>query len=161
MYIYAFNSLGEYIGKSERPLDPVRGVYAAINRNIGTDVPVPAYTPSSQIPVWKGAKWVVEPLRANTVVKPDTGNPAVQEPVAVIEVSMAQCRLALYDLHNIKSDEDFFALITELPDSFDKNRALLEFRTRPTVRKDNPLVIAICNIKRWDMNELFAYAVQQ
>lgn len=78
------------------------------------------------------------------------------------EVSMAQCRLALYDLHGIpiENDEDFYALTDILPEA-DRPRARFELRTRGTVRYDNPLVIAFCAAMGWDRDQLFIYGAAQ
>lgn len=78
------------------------------------------------------------------------------------EVSMAQCRLALYGLHGIpiETDEGFYALADILPEA-DRARARFELRTRGTVRYDNPLVIAFCAAMGWDRNELFIYGAAQ
>ena len=78
------------------------------------------------------------------------------------EVSMAQCRLALYGLHGvpIETDEGFYALADILPEA-DRPRARFELRTRGTVRYDNPLVIAFCAAMGWDRNELFVYGAAQ
>ena len=78
------------------------------------------------------------------------------------EVSMAQCRLALYDLHGIpiESDEEFYALADILPET-DRARARFELRTRGTVRYDNPLVIAFCAAMGWDREALFISGAAQ
>lgn len=76
------------------------------------------------------------------------------------EVTMAQCRLALFDKHGIETDEQFYALADILPEA-DRARARLELRTRPTVRWDNQLVIAFCAAMGWDRNELFVYGAAQ
>lgn len=77
-------------------------------------------------------------------------------------VSMAQCRLALHDLHaiGIEEDAEFFALADLLPEDR-RARARFELRTRTTVQLGNPLVDAICAAKGWDKQELFAYAATQ
>lgn len=81
-----------------------------------------------------------------------------EEPARIpSEVNMAQCRLALFDKHGIESDEDFYALADVLPEE-DRARARLELRTRPTVRRDNPLVQLFGATKGWDLDELFIYA---
>ena len=72
-------------------------------------------------------------------------------------VTMAQCRLALFDLAGIQTDEDFFGLVNVLPEA-DRARALLELRTRPTVEFTHPLVAAACEAKGWDRIDLFKYA---
>lgn len=78
------------------------------------------------------------------------------------EVTMAQCRLALFDQHGIpiENDEEFFALADILPE-VDRPRARFELRTRGTVRYDNPLVIAFCDAMGWDRETLFVYAAAQ
>ena len=76
------------------------------------------------------------------------------------QVTMAQCRLALFDLAGIDSDEQFFGLVNVLPEA-DRARALLELRTRPTVTFDHPLVAAACDAMGWDRAELFKYAAKQ
>ncbi len=73
------------------------------------------------------------------------------------EVSMGQCRLALFDQHSIETDEQFFALTDMLPED-QRARALLELRTRPTVRRDSPLVLALGQSMGWDLDALFVYA---
>ena len=73
------------------------------------------------------------------------------------EVSMGQCRLALFDQHGLETDEQFFALVDQLPED-QRARALLELRTRPTVRRDNPLVEALGLANEWDLDALFIYA---
>ncbi len=92
---------------------------------------------------------------------PPLPEPSVPSPGPVPqEVTMAQCRLALYDLHQIKTDEQFYALTDLLPED-KRERALLELRTRPTVRYDNQLVIAFCAAMDWDRDELFEYGALQ
>lgn len=86
--------------------------------------------------------------------------PSELGPVAPQEVTMGQCRLALYDLHGIETDEQFYALADMLPEA-DRVRARIELRTRPTVRYDNPLVIAFCEAKVWDREALFVYGAAQ
>lgn len=76
------------------------------------------------------------------------------------EVSIGQCRLALYDLHGIYKDEDFMALVNVLPQDH-RERATLQLRTRTSVRFDNELVDAICTAKGWDKAALFIHAGQQ
>ena len=76
------------------------------------------------------------------------------------QVTMAQCRLALFDLAQIETDEQFYGLVHVLPEA-DRARALLELRTRPTMEFDHPLVIAACNVMGWDRMELFKYAAKQ
>lgn len=83
-----------------------------------------------------------------------------QQPPAPQEVTMAQCRLALFDMRGIETDAEFFALVDVLPES-DRPRALLELRTRPTVQIDNPLVVAVCDSMGWDREALFRYASAQ
>lgn len=73
------------------------------------------------------------------------------------EVTMGQCRLALFDHYEIESDEDFLALTDALPED-QRARARLELRTRTTVRRDSPLVIGLGAAKGWDLDELFTYA---
>jgi len=75
------------------------------------------------------------------------------------EVSMAQCRLALHDLHGIdlEADEEFFALADLLPED-QRARARFELRTRTTVELGNPLVDAICAANDWDKQALFIHA---
>lgn len=91
----------------------------------------------------------------------DSSVPAILEPAEYRptpqEVTMAQCRLALFDLRGIETDEEFFSLVDVLPES-DRPRALLELRTRPTVQIDNPLVVAVCEANDWDRDALFIYA---
>ena len=76
------------------------------------------------------------------------------------QVTMAQCRLALFDLAQIETDEQFFGLVNVLPEA-DRARALLELRTRPTVEFEHPLVVAACDAMGWDRIALFKYAVKQ
>lgn len=73
------------------------------------------------------------------------------------EVTMGQCRLALYDLHGIEDDAEFYGLTDMLPED-QRPRARLELRTRTSVRYDNELVIAVCQAKGWNREELFTYA---
>lgn len=75
------------------------------------------------------------------------------------EVTMGQCRLALFDTHGIENDAMFLALADILPPE-DKPRALVEMTTRPTVRYDSPLVQALCDANGWDRDELFRYAAK-
>lgn len=82
------------------------------------------------------------------------------EPVAPMVVTMTQCRLALFDLKGIQTDEEFYGLADILPDQEMRNRALVELKTRATVQKDNELVLGVCAIKGWDIEELFLYASQ-
>lgn len=97
---------------------------------------------------------------------PDAELPPVPEPPGPglgpvpEEVTMAQCRLALYDLHQIKTDDQFYELTDLLPED-KRERALLELRTRPTVRYDNQLVIAFCTSMGWDRDALFVYGAAQ
>lgn len=76
------------------------------------------------------------------------------------EVSIGQCRLALFDKHGIETDEQFYALADVLPEA-DRARARIELRTRSTVRYDNPLVIAFCAAMGWDRDALFIYSAAQ
>lgn len=73
------------------------------------------------------------------------------------EVTMGQCRLALFDQHGIETDEQFSALVDQLP-ADQRARALLELRTRPTVRRDNALVLLLGAAQGWDLDALFVYA---
>ena len=73
------------------------------------------------------------------------------------EVTMAQCRLALFDQHGIETGEQFYQLVDLLPEA-DRPRALLELRSRPTVRRDNQLVVALGQAMGWDLDALFIYA---
>ena len=73
------------------------------------------------------------------------------------EVTMAQCRFALFDQHGIETGEQFYGLVDLLPES-DRARALLELRTRPTVRRDNALVVLLGDAQGWDLDALFVYA---
>lgn len=73
------------------------------------------------------------------------------------EVTMGQCRLALFDHYKIESDEEFLALTDLLPED-QRARARLELRTRTSVRRDNPLVIGLGAAKGWDLDQLFTYA---
>ena len=92
----------------------------------------------------------------------NTPEPADPEPDVPVpeEVTMAQCRLALFDLTDIKTDEQFFGLVDLLPEE-DRERARLELRTRPTVRRDNPLVVGLGTSMGWDLDALFRYAALQ
>lgn len=76
------------------------------------------------------------------------------------EVSMGQCRLALFDLHGIKTDAQFYALADVLPEEL-RPRARLQLSTRQSVRYDNELVIAFCEANDWDRDALFIYANNQ
>ena len=91
--------------------------------------------------------------------EPEPADPEPEPPVPE-EVTMAQCRLALFDLMDIKTDLQFFSLVDFLPES-DRERALLELRTRPTVRRDNPLVSGLGEAMGWDLDVLFRYAALQ
>ena len=82
------------------------------------------------------------------------------EPVVPQEVTMGQCRLALFDKHGIETDEEFLALTDMLPE-VQRARARLELRTRPTVRFDSPLVQGLCAAMGWNVAELFIYADAQ
>jgi hypothetical protein len=73
------------------------------------------------------------------------------------EVTMGQARLALFDQHGIETDEQFFAMVDMLPEA-DRARARLELRTRPTVRRENPLVQLLGQDMAWDLDALFVYA---
>lgn len=95
---------------------------------------------------------------------PSDDVPPIPEPVYWLpvpaEVSIAQCRLALFDKHGIETDDQFYALAGVLPEEA-RPRALLQLRTRTTVRYDNELVIAFCEAKGWDRDALFIYAANQ
>lgn len=82
------------------------------------------------------------------------------EPVVPQEVTMGQCRLALFDKYGIETDEEFLALTDILPER-DRARARLELRTRPTVRFDSALVQGLCATMGWNAVELFIYAAVQ
>ena len=86
--------------------------------------------------------------------------PPPPEPVIPHEVSMGQCRLALFDIHNIQTEQEFLALTDMLPED-QRARARIELSTRPTVRFDNPLVQGVCAAKGWNAAELFIYGAQQ
>ena len=73
---------------------------------------------------------------------------------------MGQCRLALFDIHKIKTEQEFMALTDLLPED-QRARARIELSTRPTVRFDNPLVQGVCAAKGWNAAELFIYAAAQ
>ncbi|ACV50080.1 hypothetical protein [Delftia phage PhiW-14] len=83
----------------------------------------------------------------------------VEKPKASI-VTMSQCRLALYDLKGIKTEEEFLALADLLPEEM-RERGRLELKTRATVEKSNPLVVAFSQVNGWDLDELFEYASKQ
>lgn len=76
------------------------------------------------------------------------------------EVSMGQCRLALFDLHGIETDAQFYALADFLPEEL-RPRARLQLATRQSVRYDNELVIAICEANGWDREALFVHGAVQ
>ena len=76
------------------------------------------------------------------------------------EVSMGQCRLALFDLHGIETDAEFYALADFLPEEL-RPRARLQLSTRQSVRYDNELVIAICEANGWDREALFVHGAAQ
>lgn len=76
------------------------------------------------------------------------------------EVTMGQCRLALFDLHGIESDAQFYALADILPEEA-RPRARLQLATRQSVRYDNELVIAICEANGWDREALFVHGALQ
>lgn len=84
----------------------------------------------------------------------------VMRVVVPAEVSMGQCRLALFDIHKIKTEQEFLALTDLLPED-QRARARIELSTRPTVRFDNPLVQGVCEAKGWSAAELFIYAAAQ
>ena len=86
--------------------------------------------------------------------------PPPPEPVVPQEVTMGQCRLALFDIHKIKTEQEFLALTDLLPED-QRARARIELSTRPTVRFDNPLVQGVCAAKGWNAAELFIYAAAQ
>ena len=86
--------------------------------------------------------------------------PPPPEPVVPQEVTMGQCRLALFDKYGIETDEEFLALTDILPER-DRARARLELRTRPTVRFDSALVQGLCAAMGWNAEELFIYAAAQ
>lgn len=108
-----------------------------------------------RIRMWQSGAWV-QMLISDIPVPPEL------VPETPPEVTMAQCRLALYDLHGIpiENDDEFYALADVLPEE-NRVRARFELRTRATVRYDNILVIAICATKGWDRDELFIYGAQQ
>lgn len=83
-----------------------------------------------------------------------------RKPPVPQEVTMGQCRLALFDIHGIETDEAFLALTDLLPED-QRARARLELRTRTTVRFDNVLVQDVCAAKGWNAEELFIYADAQ
>lgn len=85
--------------------------------------------------------------------------PEAPEPIPQ-EVSMGQCRLALFDLHEIKTDEQFYALADVLPEEL-RPRARLQLSTRQSVRYDNELVVAFCAAMGWDRDQLFIYGAAQ
>lgn len=82
------------------------------------------------------------------------------EPVVPQEVTMGQCRLALFDKYRIETDEEFLALTDIQPEGL-RARARLELRTRPTVRFDGELVQGLCAAMGWNSAELFIYAAAQ
>lgn len=88
--------------------------------------------------------------------------PVASEPGPVVpqEVTMGQCRLALFDQYGIETDEEFLALTDMLPED-QRARARLELRTRPTVRFDSALVQGLCAAMGWNAVELFIYAAAQ
>lgn len=106
-------------------------------------------TPDRVDGVW-AQQWEVFPLTEDQVE-------ANKEALIPKEVTMGQCRLALYDLHGIEDDAEFLGLTDLLPEEH-RARAKLELRTRTSVFYDNPLVIAVCDAKGWDRAELFTYA---
>lgn len=75
----------------------------------------------------------------------------------IFSVTMAQCRLALYDLKGVVTDEEFLALADLLPEE-SRERGRLELRTRQTVERNHPLVVAFAEVNGWDLDELFEYA---
>ena len=115
-----------------------------------------------------------EPLADNWIIKPEGAGigwtrasktkpwkPPQAAAEAVPElVSVAQCRLALFDLEGIETDEQFFSLVNVLPEE-DRPRALLELRTRPTVERNHPLVMAAGALMGWDLDAMFIYAANQ
>ena len=86
--------------------------------------------------------------------------PPPPDPVVPQEVTMGQCRLALFDKYRIETDEEFLALTDMLPE-VQRARARLELRTRPTVRFDSDLVQGLCAAMGWNAAELFIYAAAQ
>lgn len=101
-------------------------------------------------------EWIIAPegYVAGSFVLPDQPAPIPQE------VTMGQCRLALFDKHGIETDEEFLALTDMLPED-QRARARIELSTRPTVRFDNPLVQGVCAAKGWNAAELFIHAAAQ
>lgn len=81
-------------------------------------------------------------------------------PAVPQEVSMGQCRLALFDLHGIETDAQFYALADFLPEEL-RPRARLQLATRQSVRYDNELVVAICEANGWDREAMFVHGALQ
>lgn len=142
----------------------IRGVYLTTMMldPMGPQPPGAVYeSESSQLPeelaghtrMRVAGAWV-QVLDSEVPAYPDT--PAAVVPVPQ-EVTMGQCRLALFDHYKIESDEEFLALTDLLPED-QRARARLELRTRTSVRRDNPLVIGLGAAKGWDLDELFTYA---
>lgn len=121
--------------------------------------PIPEFAP---IPGWhvnlSAGVPELERFEIPTPSHPSRVFSATPEPVRVPqEVTMAQCRLALFDQHAIESDDEFYALVDLLPET-ERARALLELRTRPTVRRDHALVQVLGQAMGWDLDALFIYA---
>ncbi|WP_159913005.1 hypothetical protein [Pantoea sp. 18069] len=145
-------SLPIYIGTVA--VDDIGRIYRATGEGKEIErTPLPGYHVNLTASIPELADWEI----------PAPANPArvfaiESEPLRVPqEVSMAQCRLALFDQHNIQTDEQFFALVDLLPEA-ERARAVLELRTRPTVRRDNALVVLLGDAMGWDLDALFVYA---
>lgn len=140
--LYITDSNYVYAGSVEAdPMD-------ALPRN--STLTPPPLTTGTEVAQWLG-EWVV---------LPEYPSPQ-QEPASIPqEVTMGQCRLALFDLHGIKTDQAFYALADVLPEEL-RPRARLQLSTRQSVHYDNELVIAFCEANDWDRDALFIYANDQ
>jgi len=108
--------------------------------------------PTKEDGVWI-QQWSVRPLSPEQIE-------AIRLASLPQEVTMGQCRLALYDLHGIETDEEFYSLANLLPEEV-RPRARLQLATRQSVRYDNELVIAICEANGWDREALFVHGAAQ
>lgn len=169
----ALSALAEFLGPEQQWPAYIRGaavdVVGVVYRQTGGVLqtsygPVPELAPSSGWHINLSER--VPELQAYEIEPPATPDRVFSgawpelEPVFPMEVTMRQCRLALFDQHGVNTDEDFYGLVNSLPLS-DRPRALLELRTSPTVRRDSPLVQALAAARGWDLGALFLYAVQQ
>ena len=109
--------------------------------------------------------WIIKPddtgigWTRETAASPWLAPPAPAEAVPE-RVTMGQCRLALFDLAGVETDEQFYGLVNVLPKE-DRLRTLLELRTRQTVERNHPLVVTAGHLMGWDLDAMFIYAAKQ